>query len=395
MKDIVTYSLLDNKNESDNYYNIISSFTDEVIFRGEQVFFPLIDNYMVFLTTTQKEDIRSRNEYILEILDIGMLLNIYGSNAFGLSLYPARFLTLLSNLRVNNVMLKPSIGIPKGVLSTVFLGKSKKYSSFHGRHSLFQFDKLLNWLSATGEYQEEVNRFKTWHDYLLTKNVEEVSAIISKAVWMASWFESRSRKALGAFTINVEQFLYTQHQSHRYHEDYIFSGRKRVEYHLNMVGAEIMNRAFNKDFMSKANKKILLPYCMRLHQDSNCQAIKSQNCLKCTGCSKNCRVNQVTKFGEMHGIETMIICHESSLFSDKTENTSDVGIIGIACVTNLISGGLKSKRMGIPPQCVLLDYCGCKKHWHEKGIPTDINFKELVRIIGLDIREMAKLGINS
>jgi len=46
-------------------------------------------------------------------------------------------------------------------------------------------------------------------------------------------------------------------------------------------------------------------------------------------------------------------------------------------IINLLSGGWKAKRIGLIPQCVLLDYCGCK-HWHENGIVTNININELL-----------------
>jgi hypothetical protein len=52
-------------------------------------------------------------------------------------------------------------------------------------------------------------------------------------------------------------------------------------------------------------------------------------------------------------------------------------------VSNLISGGYKVKAYGIPPQCVLLDHCGCRKHWHEQGIPTDINMGRLREVLSI------------
>ena len=38
-------------------------------------------------------------------------------------------------------------------------------------------------------------------------------------------------------------------------------------------------------------------------------------------------------------------------------------------------------RLGVPAQGLLLDYCGCIWHWDKKGIPTDINFNQLVRVV--------------
>jgi len=30
----------------------------------------------------------------------------------------------------------------------------------------------------------------------------------------------------------------------------------------------------------------------------------------------------------------------------------------------------------------LLDYCGCRYHWHKQGIPTDINLRQLLHVLG-------------
>ncbi len=57
--------------------------------------------------------------------------------------------------------------------------------------------------------------------------------------------------------------------------------------------------------------------------------------------------------------------------------STDTGIVGIACVLNLISGGWRLNDIVIPAQCVLLDYCGCKNHWNKEGVPTEINFNRL------------------
>jgi len=40
--------------------------------------------------------------------------------------------------------------------------------------------------------------------------------------------------------------------------------------------------------------------------------------------------------------------------------------------------------VGIPAHGLLLDYCGCAWHWHpEGGIPSDVNFHHLLRVLDL------------
>jgi hypothetical protein len=57
------------------------------------------------------------------------------------------------------------------------------------------------------------------------------------------------------------------------------------------------------------------------------------------------------------------------------------GVVAVACVPTLVEGGGELKRYGVPAPCVLLDYSGCKKHWHPEGVPTSLNFGELRRIL--------------
>ena len=57
--------------------------------------------------------------------------------------------------------------------------------------------------------------------------------------------------------------------------------------------------------------------------------------------------------------------------------TGAKGMVGIACILNLMSGGWKAIRIGYIPQCVILDYCGCG-HWRENRKMTNININKLI-----------------
>jgi hypothetical protein len=65
--------------------------------------------------------------------------------------------------------------------------------------------------------------------------------------------------------------------------------------------------------------------------------------------------------------------------------SSRMGVVGVSCPLTNVAGGWETRDLGVPAQGLLLDYCGCPYHWHlDKGIPTDINFEELLRIVGID-----------
>ncbi len=380
MKDIITYSLKLCNPTSDEYYMKVGSFTDEVLYRINKSTEGPVRDFQIFISKSQLEDLRSKDEYGFELLVLGVLWRTYAHEALRLGEIPKAFLTKLVALREKGSIVKVIVDYMKGFSGGLWLVKEKNRINGIDR-TLHTMNKLLEWLGASGEFNQEVKRLKQWYNYLSDKSVKEASRVISIAVDLAEWFDSRSKDVLGCFTKNVDKFLEESYPRHKWKEDNVYCGRKRVEYHLNMVGAEIMNRAFREDFLKTEEKRLLLPICMRSHYQKNCKAIKSKEGYICGGCNKKCRVNHLTQQGKKYGVKVLVIPHESAAFTGEKVARNKIGIIGVACVLNLISGGWKAKDLGFVPQCVILDYCGCKNHWHARGQTTDINLSKLMDIL--------------
>ena len=127
-----------------------------------------------------------------------------------------------------------------------------------------------------------------------------------------------------------------------------------------------MNRSFKSDFDKRPRKALILPGCMR-SSNGNCRAKETNLGLKCIKCTENCNINQLTVMGKEYKFEVYIVQHESSAFSKSTRKDRDeLGIIGVACIPNLIAGGWKSEYLNIPAQCVLLEQSTCKNHWDKE-----------------------------
>lgn len=158
--------------------------------------------------------------------------------------------------------------------------------------------------------------------------------------------------------------------------------RSRMEYHLNMVGAELLNRAYKDDYSDTDLTAVLLPGCMRALPKDKCEAEKLNKGLKCIGCVPTCKVNKLRLMGLDNDFEVFVIPHASdlSLWSLK-EGEPRCGVVASACVTTLVEGDLELKRYGVPAQCVLLDYSGCKKHWHPEGKATSLNHCDMERVL--------------
>lgn len=384
---VITYSLREDQLHSEHYYQDIALFTDEVLLEMENLTHDIIEGYLSYLNGDAAHKLHKKEEYGFELLILGTLWKVYSGDASKLDEVPRQFLSKLAAFRRQGGSLKPGIDFIRGIMSTLFLSPDLYDNMFMLDATPEHLQKLLNWLDATGEFNQEVKCLNGWLDYLKTLPQKDASDIIAAAITLAVWFEIRSEEALGKYTQNVERYLNEMRPEHYWSEDVIFCGRRRVEYHLSMVGAEIMNRAFREAFLNTSRKTVLLPACMRLLPASKCRAHLSGGGLICTRCTPGCAVNKITELGIENGFDVVIASHESSISAAKNDGTfldKETGTVGVACVLNLISGGLMLRDMGIPAQCVLLDYCGCSNHWSKEGLPTELNLSQLKKVLGLN-----------
>lgn len=374
----ITYNL---SGQGSDYYNDVRRLTDKTDLYFLENLANYYSVYNFYLAKENVEDIRTRTEYIYDFLSAGTYLYLYSAYSKQTSRPLLKLQRNLYFLRRKQKALKPYIDPLRGLISSGFLYRKKE--TREDVNSLRDFYKLILWLDATGEFREETKRFKLIHSFLSTQIPEIRTKMLEALIKFARWFEDESYSVLGKYTKNVNSFIREHHEEYKWKENYIFTGRKRIEYHLSMVGAELMNRGFEQSFKDTKKRALLVPACMRLKQDGSCKATEKNFDMKCTGCSSDCRVFQLTKLGKEKNCSVHIIPHSSDFTTWlKTWAVgSDTGVIGVACPLNLITGGLELKSLDIPAQCLLLDYCGCRNHWDKKGIPTDLNQIELMRIL--------------
>jgi hypothetical protein len=232
---------------------------------------------------------------------------------------------------------------------------------------------LKTFLEAACEFREELKALSNIIDFLHGKGSAAGKKILIFLVEFAEWFRDSSLYYLGKYTPGVDKFIHKHLKEYKSREDYFFCGRKQSEYHLNMVGAEILNHTLKKEFEKTDEKILLLPTCMSSHE-STCRAKVINGDLSCTNCNTECNISRATREMRKKGIRTVLI-HHSSSFSKWLEPWSHqktTGLIGVACVLNLLTEGFEMKRLGIPSQCVFLEHPGCKKHW-KSGTPSEIN----------------------
>jgi hypothetical protein len=379
----VTYSLRPETINSEKYYGDIRSFTDAVLREASDSLLPIAEEFKDYIRTFHLERIRRTEEYILELLSFGILWHSYAYKALSVRFAPFITMTRMSEWRKKHQRVKPFIDLLKGIFTTLFLLPKNSLKTGLFVPSLEQIDHVCKWFEATGEFREQALRFIRWRAFWGTKTREELFRIFNVIEAFTRWFDESSKEAIGKYTKGVESFLENADENYRWREDRIQCSRTRLEYHLNMVGAELMNRAFRPEFLETRERFVLVPGCMRGKSKDECKARKVNEGLICGGCLPQCRVNQLREMGNKHNFKVYIIPHASdlSLWSPH-EGNGKRGVIASACVTTLVEGGWELKRYDVPAQCVLLDYSGCKKHWCRQNneIPTMFNVRELRRI---------------
>jgi len=384
MPEILTYSLRASQPNSDGYFRSISAFSTDALEQAFEQDAELLAAFLAWCEQHPTHSRRTREEAVYELLSLGVLWRVYAGSALASHTGTRRLFSRLAALRKQNELLKPAVDRLRGWLGRL-LSFHKRGEHAIVRANLKDLDLLLEWLAASGEFSEDFQHLTDWRSHLATLAPDEAASALQKIIDLAGWFEARSLEALGKFTPNVERFLVEVQPGHRWREDDLFTGRQRLEYHLNMFGTEILNRSLRESFKKTSTKIVVVPPCMKARSDDDCQATTTPFGGRCVSCTPGCRVNQLTRLGEKYGFQVFMIPDELKTFSSGSGNASgkpEIGLVGVSCPLTNAAGGWEMQRLGVPAQGLLLDYCGCSYHWHRDGIPTDVNFGELLHLVG-------------
>jgi uncharacterized protein len=383
----ITYRLNPSGTSSSEYYERVASFTDQVLARAKDTLVPVAERYRSFIIEHGLEKARTTEEYTLEMINLGVLWRAYGSTALSVDHAPFHFLANLGEWRRTHQRLKPAIDALRGILLSLFLVPVAVTRTLSPPRGISDIGRLVTWLEATGDFREDAFRCVRWLGYIGMFSDEYIRSAIDNVLEFTDWFEEESLKQMGEFTPNVDAFIERRSSHYRWREDRFACLRSRTEYHLTMVGAEIMNRAFRNEFLACEVKTVLAPGCMRARSAEECEGTKTADGIRCTGCEPHCHVNRLRETGLRHGFEVAVIPHSTDLsrWAAKPGGKSS-GVIGVACLSVLLEGGWELKRYDVPAQCILLNQCGCSKHWDDAGFPTDLDVRQLRRVVENGVR---------
>ncbi len=367
------YTLTRSNGSSDEFYQQLDVFTGCVLRNGESRFFKKGN----FNFSICPEEAESKEDLLLDILISGTLWNEYKGYSKRFAYSKNQLFKFLFYLRNRNAKYKPVIDKLRGNLLTRWLTDKRS----NNKPTLSSLRKLALYLESTGDFGEESKRIYKIIEIIKNHDNEKQQVFINEMLDFSFWFKSSSISNLGSFTREVRTFLNSHSSIYKNREDYFLCGRKEVEYHLNMVGATILNRNLKDEFLKTEKQILMLPTCMSASE--NCKAYFDGTALRCAHCNPECNVSRTSLEMKKSGIETILIKHSSDIAKSLNPwvNQKKTGLIGTACVLNLLQGGFEMKKLSIPSQCVYLDYCGCKKHWDQKGTPTNMNINRVLQLV--------------
>lgn len=369
---------------SDGYYSALPSFADQILQRIEHRASPLLDGYTSHVQAFLAEAPRSRGEYALDWLLLGMALSHYEGAARTTPRWMVEVAHELTSTRERWPKAKPFIDWMRAGLARYSLAPRIGKKPAMRASAVERIAHLENWLESTGEFKQEAMRLHAWRSYLAELSQQKATYWLRSACELFAEFEREADRILGVYTRGVEPYIAQQHAGWHWREDLLMCGRPAVEYHLNMVAAEIMNRGLREAYTSTARKVLLVPGCMRGWHSRACKAHIDGVDITCGGCDPDCAVNRITGKMREHHIAVYIVPHSGafSRWLARWQNTG-AGVTAVACVLNIFAGGLEMRERGIAAQCLPLDFPGCRKHWDANGFPTALNEARLVQIVAV------------
>lgn len=222
---------------------------------------------------------------------------------------------------------------------------------------------------------------------LLIQNIEAQSNRKRSLARIAATTENSSTISFILHLINKSLNEYTEKTESHLKELSVMKmwdrrlGTTRLQYHLFMLEIELTNR-LNSVAFRKADKKIaLLPYCLR-DFDVDCKATPDGFDARCKHCSKNCYQNSISKLMGENSIEAYIWMGANLKKEAKSvlKSKKTLGVLGIACIPELVAGMRKCRKYQIPVIGLPLDANRCVR-WMGSFNENSVNLETLEKLI--------------
>lgn len=183
---------------------------------------------------------------------------------------------------------------------------------------------------------------------------------------------------LNRFTSHLQSHLHSLRGLDRWNRTLTMT---EEQYHLAMVEIELVNRIYSDRFRLCGTKYAFLPHCLR-DLIADCRSAQRDIDYVCKGCSTNCNVNRASKTLRLHGVKPYIwmTADLRAIFRRVKKKGNSLGVLGIACIPELLRGMRMCLKHNIPVVGIPLDANRCARWWGD-FYPNTINLSKLESLL--------------
>jgi len=183
---------------------------------------------------------------------------------------------------------------------------------------------------------------------------------------------------LSPFTSNVPDHLKSLSLFKRFDRTLVTT---EMQYHFFMIEIELTNRINNDNFKATDIKLALLPHCLR-YSIEKCKMTYDDIDFICRGCVKSCFINHVSQLLKSNGIKPYIwmSANLQHLFKKLVSEGKRPGVLGIACIPELVQGMRKCSKYNIPVIGLPLNANRCAR-WMGDFYENSVDLKKLEQIV--------------
>ena len=134
------------------------------------------------------------------------------------------------------------------------------------------------------------------------------------------------------------------------------------QYHLYLMEIELTNRINREGFSRAEFRMALIPHCLRDYHD-HCRMIPGDVEAVCDHCKEECFVHQASRLMKSCGIRPYISVStdHDELFENLKAVHPGIGVLGIACIPELVQGMRLCRKLDIPAVGIPLDVNRCER----------------------------------
>ena len=155
----------------------------------------------------------------------------------------------------------------------------------------------------------------------------------------------------------------------------------RDQYHLYMIEIELVNRIYRQKFQHSNYKIALLPYCLS-ESPADCKATPDEIDQVCRKCRKSCYIHLASSLLEEKNIHPYILSRGNlkPLFRKLGSQYGTIGVLGIACIAELVAGMRLCMKAGLPVVGIPLNANRCPR-WMGDFHENSVDMEELSELV--------------